>query len=74
MADFNERLMRLSVAYRAAETAAAAKREAVAAAIQEADAAGWSVRQIARVTGYSPTHVNRLVAEGTARAQQQRNG
>ena len=69
MAEFNERLMRLAVAYRSSEATTAAKREAVARAIIEADAEGWSVRQIAAVTGFSSTHVHRLIGEGTARAQ-----
>jgi ParB-like chromosome segregation protein Spo0J len=60
-----ERLRRLSVAANTSRQLAGDDREARDRAIEEADQAGMSVREIARATGLAPGHVHRII---TARA------
>jgi Homeodomain-like domain len=64
-----ERLRRLSEAARLSTRLAEDDREARDRAIDEADRAGWGIREIARACDMSPGHVNRIVAARTAARQ-----
>jgi AraC-like DNA-binding protein len=64
-----ERLVRLARAAEASKDAAKADQEARDAAIAEADAAGLGLREMARLTGLSPTQVQRILIRETAARQ-----
>jgi DNA invertase Pin-like site-specific DNA recombinase len=67
--NLTERLRRLTNAAREAADAHAAAREARDAAIMTADDEGMKLREIARGSGLSLSHVQRIVVEQTARRQ-----
>lgn len=64
-----ERLRRLAAAARESDKVAATDRQARDAEIEEADQQGWGIREIARATGLSPGHVQRIVTTRTAARQ-----
>lgn len=64
-----ERLARLGKGYRGAMEAEVTAREALAAAIHEADTGGWGVREIARAAGVSPATAHRLLTTEATRLQ-----
>lgn len=69
MGALEERLVKLSAAVRASKKVWEDDREARDAAIEEADELGLALRDIARITGMSVGHVQRIVVERTARRQ-----
>ncbi len=62
-------LRRTSQACRNAKDHYTDEREARDQRIEEAEQAGWSLRRIARETGLSPGHVERIIAARTAARQ-----
>lgn len=64
-----DRLARLARAYEQAQEAVVTAREALAAAIHEADTGGWPLREIARAAGMAPATVHRLLTAEAARLQ-----
>lgn len=69
-----QRLRVLAEGARACEEQWDAAREARDRALLEADDAGWKIRQIARETGMSPSHVQRIIADQTALRQAEATG
>ena len=69
-----ERLRRLAEGARATAAEAQTAREARDTAIGEADDTGYKIREIARHTRMSPSHVQRIVVAETARRQAERQG
>ena len=69
-AETAERLRRLAAAVRASAQVTQDDRAARDAAIGEADDAGWKFAEIARETGMSVAHVQRIVVARTAEQQQ----
>ncbi len=63
------RLARLARAYAAAQEGVTTAREALAAAIHEADTGGWTLREIAREAEMAPATVHRLLTAEAARLQ-----
>lgn len=61
-----ERLRRTAAAALASEDQAADDRDARNSTIEEADMAGLGIREIARLTGLTATHVQRIVVNQTA--------
>lgn len=70
-AETAERLRRLAAAVRASDQVTQGDRAARDAAIGEADDAGWGLAEIARETGMSVAHVQRIVMARTAERQAQ---
>ena len=64
-----DRLQRTAAATRASEDQARDDRDARNSVIEEADLAGIGIREIARLTGLTPTHVQRIVLRLTATRQ-----
>jgi len=64
-----ERLRRTANAALASEDQAADDRDARNRTIEEADLAGIGIREIARLTGLTPTHVQRIIVQRTATRQ-----
>lgn len=64
------RVRRLSIAARSSTELAAADREARDAAIEEAERAGWSVREIAAVSGLSHGRIQSVIVARTAARQE----
>jgi hypothetical protein len=67
--DLEERLRRLAAAAKASEEQAHDDRDARNLVVEEADASGMGIRQIARATGLTPTHVQRIIVRMTADRQ-----
>lgn len=69
VAEHDERLRRLGVAARASEELAKLDREALDSAIEAADLADLSTREIARYSGLPPSTVHAIVIRRTAARQ-----
>ena len=67
--DLRTRLLRLGRAAKAGDQAADDAREARDRAIHDADAAGWSLLQIADVVGIDPSSVLRAIVREQGRRQ-----
>ena len=67
-----ERLGRTANAALASEDQAADDRDARNRTIEEADLAGIGIREIARLTGLTATHVQRIIVQRTAIRQANR--
>jgi hypothetical protein len=68
-ARLEERLRRTASAAKASEDQASDDRDARNMVIEEADQAGISIREIARITFLTPTHVQRIIIRATAARQ-----
>lgn len=64
-----ERIARTSTAARRSAEAAASDRDKRNAAIAEGDAEGAGINELARISGLSPSHIERVLAADTAERQ-----